>query len=197
MSIASYVVIAFYLTFYNVSKRRNRTAILVPILFLFILCVLIWINPVSRFRIIQEPLLTSLHIDQSNMEWNSVSFRLLEWKASLHELEKSWLAGVGTGDGQSALQDYYSSFNSSTVGLKYNAHNQYLQTALELGLTGLLLLLICIFKPIFTAIQHYPIHVAFVILFGLMCCTESVLARQKGIIFFTMFQSLFLKCTPS
>ena len=197
MAIVSYLVTTSYLAFYNVARKRNFMAFLVPALFILILCALIWINPVSRFRIMQEPLHTSFHIDQNKMEWNSVSFRLLEWKASLHELGKSWLTGVGTGDGQAALQNYYSTYNASIAGLKYNAHNQYLQTALELGLVGLFLLLICIFKPVFTIVQPFPIHIAFVVLFGLMCLTESMLARQKGIVFFTMFQSLFFRYTAS
>ena len=77
------------------------------------------------------------------MVWNSVSFRLLEWRASLSTVAKSPILGTGTGDGQAALHDYYSTYNTSTTGLTYNAHNQYLQTTIELGLVGLLLLLIC------------------------------------------------------
>jgi O-antigen ligase len=195
MAIVAYLVVTSFLAVYNFSRTRDRRILIIPALFLLTLFALVWINPVSRFRIVQEPLFTSFHIDQNKKEWNSVSFRLLEWKASLHELERSWMTGVGTGDGQAVLQNYYSAYNTSTANLNYNAHNQYLQTTLELGVTGLILLLICIFKPAFHAIQPNPVHIAFVVLFGLMCFTESLLARQKGIVFFTMFQSLLFRCT--
>ena len=197
IAIVAYVIVSSYLALYNFIKKGNPKAILITVMFLSILCALIWINPVSRFRVIQEPLFTSFHIDQKKMVWNSVSFRLLEWRASLSTVAKSPILGTGTGDGQAALHDYYSTYNTSTTGLTYNAHNQYLQTTIELGLVGLLLLLICIFRPAFNAVQYPPIHIAFIILFGLMCITESVLARQKGIVFFTMFQSLFFRSTTS
>lgn len=178
-------------------KNKNYKILIVPSLFIFMLLILIFINPVSRFRLLQEPLHTSLRIDQNKKEWNSVSFRLLEWSGSLEELKKSWLLGVGTGDSQTTLQAYYTKYSTADFVKGYNAHNQYLQTTLELGVIGLLLLLICIFRPIFASFQLQPAHVAFAILFGLMCFTESVLARQKGIVFFTMFQSLFFRYTQA
>ncbi len=196
MAIVSYALVLLYLTIFNLSEKKDFKITVVPVVFIFLLSGLIWINPVSRFRILQEPLHTSYRVDPSATHWNSVSYRLLEWSASLNELKNSWLTGVGTGDGQAALQRYYSRYGPGVMILNYNAHNQYLQTTLELGLGGLFLLVLCIYRPVFTLAQRYPVHIAFVLLFGLMCITESVLARQKGIVFFAMFQSLFFRCMP-
>jgi O-antigen ligase len=157
------------------------------------LFVMILINPVSRYRIFQEPLLTPIEISPTIKEWNSVNLRMLEWKASLAGIREAWVLGVGPGDGQAYLNNYYSNFSDATALLTYNAHNQYLQTTLELGMAGLLALGVCLFKPLFFSLNLHPVFVAFIILFSLMCLTESMLARQKGIVFFTLFESLFLR----
>jgi O-antigen ligase len=157
------------------------------------LFVIILINPVSRYRIFQEPLLTPIEINPATKEWNSVNLRMLEWKASLAGIGDALVLGVGPGDAQAYLNNYYSNFSHATAQLTYNAHNQYLQTTLELGMAGLLALGVCLFKPLFFSLNLNPVFVAFIILFSLMCLTESMLARQKGIVFFTLFESLFLR----
>ena len=197
MAIVSLTLVMLYFLFHYLKRNLNRKVILLTSLFFVFLFALIFLNPVARFRIIQEPLTTSLQIDHSNQVWNSVSFRWLEWKASLHALRGSWLLGVGTGGGQAALQEFYENFNASTSRLDYNAHDQYLQTAVELGVAGFFGLLLCLWRPFLSSIQPTPIHVAFIILFGLMCLTESMLARQKGIVFFTLFQSLLSRSNYS
>ena len=192
IAILSLPIVMLYLL-YHYSGYPYRRYIAMTGIFIALLVVLVWLNPVSRFRILQEPILTSLHIDQSKTEWNSVSLRLLEWKGSLHVLSESWLLGSGSGDAQAELQKYYVNFNESTAGLTYNAHNQYLQTAMELGLVGFVLLMICFIPSMVSALQQNPVQVAFILLFCLMCLTESILARQKGIVFFTLFQSIFMR----
>ena len=193
MAIISFVLVMLCLIVHHGRKRATGKLILFLGSFLLILFTLIWISPVSRFRIIQEPLSTSLEVDASVKEWNSVSLRVLEWKASWHQLKSSWLFGVGTGDGQAALQEFYSNFSANTAQLKYNSHNQYLQTGLELGAVGVLALLLCFFKPFFGSSQPHHLQILLVVIFSVMCITESMLARQKGVVFFTLFQSIFLR----
>lgn len=193
MAIISYVVLLSYAASFYVIKNKNYKVLILSAILVLSLSTWVFINPVSRFRLIQEPLHTSLTIDGSKTEWNSVNYRLLEWEAAITKIKKSWTTGVGTGDGQAELQRYYSAYSTGDVVSGYNAHNQYLQTLLELGIAGLCLLMICILGPFFSTVPLQPVHIAFVILFGLMCLTESMLARQKGIVFFTMFQSLFFR----
>ncbi|HCW06623.1 MAG TPA: hypothetical protein DGG95_04570, partial [Cytophagales bacterium] len=101
-------------------------------------------------------------------------------------------AGVGTGAGTNAMIDFYSRFNQSTVGLTHNSHNQYLQTWMESGIVGLIAFLFCLFGFLLLKIKVPPSYLAFIIIFSLMCLTESIGERQKGVVFFTLFQSLFL-----
>ncbi len=190
IAIASLIIIFVYLLQGIFTSRSRRIAF--GIAGILVLCVIILINPVSRYRVFQEPLATPFVTGTATNEWNSVNLRMLEWKASLASIGDAWLAGYGPGDAQAVLNKYYSNFSDATAGLTYNAHNQYLQTTLELGVAGLLALGVCFFKPLFS-LNPNPALVAFIILISMMCVTESMLARQKGIVFFTLFGSLFLR----
>jgi O-antigen ligase len=190
IAIVSLVMVFAYL-FYHYFKRSPAKVAVGMLSFVLTITVMIFLNPVSRFRVLQEPLFTSLEISPSNTEWNSVNLRMLEWKASLHAIGESWLTGLGTGDAQHALNDYYGRFSERTAQVTYNAHNQYFQTTLELGWAGCAALLLCFFKPLGSS-KMDPVFMAFIILFSVMCLTESMLARQKGIVFFTLFESLLL-----
>lgn len=152
---------------------------------------LLWFNPVARFRVVEEPLTTTYKVDPSVAQWNSVSYRLLEWQGSLSIISSHLLFGVGTSGWKSAMNNFYANFNSSTAGLTYNSHNQFLQTWMENGFFGLIALSFCIFGPLFQ-LKIDASHIAFILIFSVMCMTESILDRQKGIIFFTLFQSMFL-----
>jgi O-antigen ligase len=186
---ASIIALILSMVFLIVRKRdlpvlQIATAVVVVVLAL-------WFNPVARFRVVEEPLTTTYKADSSVTQWNSVSYRLLEWQGSLSIISSHFLFGVGTSGWKSAMHNFYANFNSSTIGVTYNSHNQFLQTWMENGFFALVALAFCIFGPLFQ-FKADPTHIAFILIFSIMCMTESILDRQKGIIFFTLFQSMFL-----
>ena len=172
-------------------KKFKNTATI--ILICGIVGFFLWTNPIAKFRVIEEPLKTEFRADTSVTQWNSVSYRLLEWQAAWAIIKSHVFFGVGTGGGTLALVNFYSHFNQSTVGIQSNAHNQFLQSWMESGLIGLSALLFCLMGPlIVTRSYNNTLYVSFLLIFILMCATESVGERQKGIVFFTFFQTLFL-----
>lgn len=148
-------------------------------------------NPVTRFRVIEEPMNTKYIANTAVTEWNSVSYRLLEWQGTWATIQNHLFFGVGTGGWKMAMDNFYSHYNGSTVGLVHNSHNQFLQTWMENGIIALIAFLFCVFGSVFRPHMD-PCYVAFILIFSLMCLTESIGERQKGIVFFTLFQSLFL-----
>lgn len=74
----------------------------------------------------------------------------------------------------------------------YNFHNQYVQNFAELGVFGLLILLLALIINIRKAFlsKNFP-HIAFAILILMLFLTESFLWRQRGVVFFTMMYCLF------
>lgn len=75
---------------------------------------------------------------------------------------------------------------------KFNFHNQYIQFFAELGVFGLLLLVIILVKNIKNAINNKDfIHFSFAILMISLFLTESFLSRQRGIVFFVTMYCVF------
>jgi hypothetical protein len=62
---------------------------------------------------------------------------------------------------------------------------------MENGLLGLLAFSLCLWAGIFRLYKDSS-YVSFILIFSLMCLTESIGERQKGVVFFTFFQVLFL-----
>lgn len=75
---------------------------------------------------------------------------------------------------------------------KKNFHNQYIQIFAETGVFGLLLLLLIVLVNVKNAIQIKDfVHFCFAILMISLFLTESFLARQRGVVFFTAIYCLF------
>ena len=75
---------------------------------------------------------------------------------------------------------------------KKNFHNQYIQIFAEVGIFGLMLLLMLVFLNLRNAFKtkHF-IHICFAILMISLFLTESFLARQRGVVFFSAMYCLF------
>jgi O-antigen ligase len=131
--------------------------------------------------------------DESHGEkWNSTTFRLAIWSCSAATIAKHPLMGYGTAGGQKALEVVFRE-KHFTWGLNhhYNAHNQFISTQLDLGIAGFLIIVAMVLLPFFEAIKkEYFLGVIFLIIIMLSFLVESVLLRQKGIVFFTFFYSL-------
>lgn len=127
--------------------------------------------------------------------WRGKALRVAIWKCSADILKKHWVTGVGTGDVQDSLQKAYENrkFFFASLYNKYNAHNEYLQVTLANGLPGLLILLSCIFYPLLHYREKFTgnIYFLFLLLFAITGITESVLEVNKGIIWYSFFNSIF------
>jgi O-antigen ligase len=116
--------------------------------------------------------------------------RLIMWTVGISE----WMQhpmGVGTGNVEENLNYRLYRSNQKTMVLSdYNPHNQFIQTAVEIGFIGLFFLLAIIFGGLRFAKQHrnWPL---FLLLLNLAfnCMFESMFQRSSGIVFFT-----FLTC---
>lgn len=125
---------------------------------------------------------------------NSTTGRLEIWKESLILLKSHWLTGTGTGDVKDELLASYAR-NNFQYGLerKLNSHNQFLQTWLTLGISGLLVLLGMFFIPCRKPRRNERrLFYLLVVMACLNALTESILEVQKGVLCIAFFYSLFL-----
>jgi O-antigen ligase len=141
----------------------------------------------------------------SNAE-NGVTQRVFLWGRSISAIKKAPLLGYGTGDGDAALQNEIITFANDptlnhsaqqieamvTIKELFNSHNQYMTDLLKFGVVGtipfLLLIVLCAKKAYK---QNDKLFAIFLILTVLTATTESILIRQKGIVFFAVFLILF------
>ena len=75
---------------------------------------------------------------------------------------------------------------------KMNFHNQYIESFADLGIFGLVLIILILAVNLKNALKNKDFaHIAFAILMIALFLTESFLWRQRGIVFFTLFYCLF------
>ncbi len=134
--------------------------------------------------------------------WTGPQIRYVKWKFITEILNEhnAWPFGVGIGDGYDLLRKK-SAENGLYEGNKargwhdyagYNAHNQFFQYLLYIGIIGVSLFVITLFFCFRKAIHHKSyIYLSFLVIFLLFCMTESVLSSQKGIVFFAFFNAFF------
>ncbi len=208
--LSSKLVIGFYFLylvvyFTELIKKRAVNLFLIIGLIIFLVAgsviALTTANPLGkRFSDIMNGDLKVVAMDKYNpgMYFNGVQFRLLQWKFTGEILNEhhGWWTGVGPGNAQHFLDQKYISSNMY-VGepargdhgfLGYNTHNQFLETILQTGIAGLIILLFTCVALLKMAFQKKKRKISFIT--GLLLTwllTESVLERQYGILIFVFF----------
>ena len=137
---------------------------------------------------------TDLDKGTSKRNTSSANLRVIKWKSALEVFQSNFLVGVGTGDVNEELVKEYTRKNFYWgIRDKYNAHNQYLEIAIALGIVGLVVWLLNLAVPFYNSlIAKEYLYTEFIFIFSLSCLTESMLCAQKGVVFYAFFNSLFL-----
>ncbi len=138
-------------------------------------------------------------ISNSNKNNHGDEVRLIMWTASLEELIKNPY-GVGTTRSDAVLSEKLNNLGFFELGkkdsngeIRYNPHNQYLQTGLELGVLPMLIMIAYQILLIYQGFKtnNYWLSVT-VLLLAYNCLFESILQRQSGIVGFTFITCLLL-----
>lgn len=104
------------------------------------------------------------------------------------------LTGYGQGDVQDYLDYYYYSYNlAPNWNEGHNIHNQYLHVFITYGVIVFLLFLSYIIFSFYIAIKHKDLlHFFFLALLAFVFIFEVILVRNKGIVLFYFFNTIFL-----
>ncbi len=145
----------------------------------------------QRFELALKNLFKS-DLDKSSVE--STTTRKFAWQAAWQVFSDNPILGVGTGDVKDCLVEQYEAMGySGLVEKRFNPHNQFIQTAVALGLMGLTLLVLIVLNPLEWAIrQRNILMILLLFLFTLYAFTESVIERQAGVLFTVYFVSIFI-----
>jgi O-antigen ligase len=126
-------------------------------------------------------------------EWNGINLRLAKWHVAKLAIKDNWLIGVGPGNTIPTLDIYYEKVGFAyALQLHYNPHNQFLHIFLTLGIIGILILIVLFSVSIRHSLNKKDLVMfLFIISFLLFSITESTLAVNKGIVFFSIFLCFF------
>ncbi|MGG5485945.1 O-antigen ligase family protein [Gaetbulibacter sp. PBL-D1] len=132
----------------------------------------------------------SKNIGNSNTTKKLISdSRMARWQVALSEILKEPIFGHGTGSEILTLKRGYLENNLIfSYEKKYNAHNQYLNYLIELGIFGLSVFMFFLIFNCYEAIKPSCYKQLLLIIF-IICIsmTENLLVRNMGITFFAMF----------
>jgi O-antigen ligase len=151
---------------------------------------LLGVFPVNKARYEE---MIDIEKDYTQTKWGGRSIRIHKWLNTLELISEQPFLGTGAGDMQDELQKVYLRNDFMIAhGYRFNPHNQYLQTWAATGLIGLFLLFgILIVSLIYSINSKNTLYIALVLLLALSMLTESMLERQKGLVFFSFFLLFF------
>jgi len=137
--------------------------------------------------------------EQADALNNSVEARKMIWNIDTGLLHHCWLTGVGPGKMQHDI-NFRHFFSDLLYGLPfqvYDPHSEYMQQWLSFGIAGIVLFVAILSAHLYTAIRSKNLlYVYLMLMLCLLFFTESVLARQYGILFYTFFTGLFMLTKP-
>jgi len=180
------LMLALAVLFYTAFLKRAWIFGVIALATILLFSLFVSLHPVLRQRFYD--LVTT---DPKSIFYDSYNSRFRIWKPGLEVIKENFWLGVGTGDSQDALDmEYIKSDYKDGIG-KHNMHNQYLQSFMDYGITGLVFILAILGFQLRVAIKHRSIlYICFLILISFSMLTESVLNRNKGILFVVFFSLL-------
>jgi O-antigen ligase len=198
-AILYFLVVASFLVLYEIGKRWNwkiALAVFIPVIasvFLAVNYVPIvkgqWLNAKQYAdRFVAAP---ETFVKDTN-PWTGSEERLILWIVSTEILHEAPL-GLGAKNYDDAIYKRLKAYGKHRMAAKHlNPHNQYLTTGIEIGVFGIVLLVIMVFYGIIYGLRrkHWLLLVTSSSL-AFHCLFESMLERQSGIVFFCLMLGVF------
>lgn len=176
-----------------VIRTRAYVWLLLPALpTALVIILLLWGPPAIRHRYLQLP---DFSYDISGTDFNSATYRLAEWAGAAEVIsDYPWL-GAGAGDKMPELLAAYEEIGFyEGLEERFNAHNQYIETAMATGFVGLILLLLLLSLYSLRAIRSRDWLNLSVLAFFMLCMlTESMLERAWAVILFSSYFPFFIR----
>lgn len=182
------ITLAILLLLYLI-KLRNLKLTLVFLAFVTVVFIsLFMVAPEFANKFLgMSKAVTEETVDANSTE--SSTARVLVWGSAVEVYKASPIIGFGTGSANDKLLEKYAANGyKGILEKKLNAHNQFLQTAISLGLPGLIALL-SIFSVAFYRFVQARHFLGLLLLIVLLVnfFVESMLETQAGVVFFVFW----------
>jgi O-antigen ligase len=192
INLVAFFTVFGFMALLRVFQNYARAWLVVLAVPFVLLGLIIWgASPDFKERYLQMP---DFDYAISGTEFNSATYRLAEWHCAVKAIQKKPFLGYGFGDHKEALMKAYAQEKFwEGLRLKFNAHNQFLETTLALGVLGLIFLLVLIGLYARLAWQQKNLVVLGSLGYFTLCMlTESMFARAWAVLLFNAFFPLFL-----
>ena len=136
----------------------------------------------------------------TNSEFHSQSyfpgtaFRVFQIRIFLETFQEQnlWYKGLGQDASEQTIKDKHQQYQLFNEYRYFNFHNQYIQIFAELGIFGLLIFVVMMFINLKKALSNNNfLHFVFAFTMIVLFLTESMLCRQRGILFFITLYCIF------
>lgn len=188
----SFIMAIVFISIDIVLKKNYRKLLIYALFPVLVFLASSYLFPSSSSRMASAVGMLNKTEKEMNTTGESTSDRILIWKVALDLAMESPLLGTGTGDVKDELVKTYNE-NGLTYPAQFNlnAHNQFVQTLVALGIPAIIVLLISFIVPFWISVRRkYWLYAVFILLFGFNIMVESMLEVQAGIVFYAFFNSL-------
>ncbi len=136
--------------------------------------------------------ITNTEVDPTSHE--STQLRIFAWRSSMDLIQKEWQLGYGLGDANIVLlEDYEKKGYIGALEEDLNAHNQFFQSMLNVGILGTVLLLFFFVYLYFIGIKSLSFELqVFALITFLAFLAEAYLQTQKGVLYTVVLSTLLL-----
>ncbi|HEY3403950.1 MAG TPA: O-antigen ligase family protein [Ohtaekwangia sp.] len=174
------------------SKKYRLLLVLMLVLILFITSIVM--SEFWRRKFIED----FRNISGSSLAANdsSIGQHVKSWKCAVELiLTDHFIFGYGTGDEKDVLATCYEAYQWRMMTVQKNdAHNEYLSSGIRHGIIGIALLLFCFGFGLRYAWQTRDwIYLAFLVMFVIVCLSESSLKARTSLVYFCMLNAILYK----
>ncbi|MBM3160906.1 MAG: O-antigen ligase family protein [Bacteroidetes bacterium] len=185
--------LVFIVQFFSFLKSKQKKIVLLfTTSLLFLIGTLLFSdNPIkSRFETMFSAIGNIQTKNNKSIESNTA--RILMWNASIDVWKENLVFGTGTGDYDDELTAKNREYKNLGVAQeRLNSHNQFLNSAVQLGLVGFFVLLMIFVSSYFFS-EKKMWQVLILVVFLINFLVESFLETQSGIVLFCVILILFL-----
>lgn len=192
MALVCFFVGVVFMIWKMISKPLLKWGFLVVIPLGFL--ILFWFSPVKeRYTQTVEKEWVLPHKGQQPHE---VNYRYGVWHCAVGLIKKHPVTGVGADKVQQKLDECYNQFDYESyedfTQVVYNTHNQYFDQILKFGIFGFIVFCLVLFRffP-----NNFLLYQVFVLIVSVSFLTENLLDRQIGVVFISLFNTIFVIST--
>jgi O-antigen ligase len=129
-----------------------------------------------------------------NEKNSTTEIRISLWSDAFEVFKDAPLFGYGIGDGLNKMIDKHNENGNTKAGLlRLNAHNQYLETATQTGIVGLVSLFLILLIPLIISIRdRYELLFLCIVIISINFLFESMLVRLTGVLFLAFWLNFLL-----